>query len=411
MWVVNEKARLVSQANSELRLSYAELEQLQAETQRMAETDALTGLYNYGHFNDYLRREVATTRRFGRVLSLLMLDFVNFKKINENYGYRKGDEVLGKLSELLRSSCDDNGYIARYGNDEFVIVLKAADAGSAMTFARTLLRDFSAAASTGIPGEELRLNIGIADYPDCASDSQSLIAAADTALFLSRNKADSSIAYFCDLSDTTLAADDIQRLQYRLRGAGMATLKALARAVDASDCYVDAGGRSLSDLAVRLAGRLNMDEDEVELLVLATSIHDIGKIGIPVDVLTKTDRLSSAEVDMVKRHPEIGQDILREARQIQELVLAILYHHERWDGNGYPEGLEGNRIPQLARIVGIFDAYRAMRSDRPYRKALGMDQAIAELREGAGTQFDPGLVELFVANLAPGKDAVSRRAV
>lgn len=400
LWVVNEKARLLSSTNAELRLKYAELEQLQTETQKMAETDYLTGLHNYGHFNEFLKLEIVGAKRFGKVLSLLMLDFDNFKKINETYSYQQGDQVLQKLADFLRETVNDKGYIARYGNEEFVIVLTGIDGEGAVGFARKLEHGFKAiAGETGVAAEELKLSIGIADFPDCAGDSKSLVSAADAALFFAKNKNDDSIAYFCDLSDTELSVDDIQRLKNRLRGAGMSTLKALARAVDATDQYLDGDHQPLGKLAGGMARKLGMDDDEVELLVLAASIHDIGKIGVPAEVLTKTDKLSTAEVEMVKKHPEIGQEILREARQIQELVLAILYHHERWDGQGYPEGLEGKKIPRMARIVGIFDAYRAMRCDRPYRKALSQREAVAELRNGSGTQFDPELVEMFVEEL------------
>jgi len=139
-----------------------------------------------------------------------------------------------------------------------------------------------------------------------------------------------------------------------------------------------------------------MEEEQADALALATRLHDIGKIGVPGSILSKKDKLSPEELAAVRQHPEIGQRILEEARQLQDVMTAILYHHERWDGKGYPEKLEGKQIPLMARIVGIMDAYRAIRSDRPYRKALSVKEALAELEKGAGTQFDPRLVELFV---------------
>lgn len=401
LWVVNEKARLVASTSAELQLKYAELELLQAETRRLAETDALTGLYNYGHFHEFLNQEIVGARRFGRVFSLLMLDFDNFRQVNETYGYQQGDQVLVKLAEILQGATGANDYIARYGNEEFVVVLRDMDGNVAVEMARQISQGFTDQVEVldGVPEDALRLSIGIADFPDCGIDKQSLLSAADAALFFARTKHNDNVAYFLDLSDTQLSADDIYRLQNRLHGAGMTTLKALARAVDATDQYPDGERDSLGRLAEGMARRLGLDDEEAELLLLATSLHDIGKIGIPSDILTKSDRLSEEELAMVKKHPEIGQEILREARQIQELVMAILYHHERWDGRGYPEGLEGARIPRMARIIGIFDAYRAMRYDRPYRKALTREQAIVELRQAAGSQFDPELVELFIEQL------------
>jgi len=400
LWVINEKAKLLSSTNLELKDKYDELEALHVEARRMAETDSLTGLYNYAHFNEHLKRELVETKRYGKVLSLLMLDFDNFKQVNEKYGYRQGDMVLKSLADHLKVAAGSEYYIARYGNEEFMVVMAGVGGEEATEFARGVVKSFrEAAAGADVAGEELNLSIGVADYPDCAGDAQSLVSAADAALFFAKNKVGDGVAYFCDLSGMELEAGDIQRLQNRLHGAGIATLTALARAVDATDLYGVDGRERLGRLAQGMARDLGMDDEEAELLVLASSIHDIGKIGVPAEVLTKTDKLTEIEVEMIRRHPEIGQEILREARQIQELVLAILYHHERWDGQGYPEGLEGNRIPRLARIVGIFDAYRAMRSDRPYRKALSRERAVAELRKGAGSQFDPEMVELFVARL------------
>jgi diguanylate cyclase (GGDEF)-like protein len=399
LWVVNEKTRLLATANSELHEKYGELQKLQAETLLMAETDVQTGLHNYNHFNEYLKREVANAKRYGKVMSLMMMDFNNFKTLNEQHGYQKGDLVLSALAENLRQHARSNDYLARYGNEEFVMVLSGVDGEKAVELAEKMSKHLGRVATeVGVDKADLEVSIGIADFPDCAHDNRSLIAAADTALLFAK-KSLKGISYFCDIAEADMTADDVQRLQNRLQGAGMTTLAALARAVDAADNYVDGDRKVLTDLAEGMARQLGMDKDESEMLVLAASIHDIGKIGVPADVLNKTDKLSPHEVDMVKKHPEIGQDILREARQIQELVLAILYHHERWDGKGYPEGLEGDSIPRMARIVGIFDSYRAMRCDRPYRKAMSRQQAVTELRKGAGSQFDPELVEIFIDQL------------
>lgn len=411
LWVVNEKARLLSTMNAELREKYDELEALNVETKKMAETDLLTGLYNYGHFHEYLKRALAESKRFGRVLTLLLLDFDDFKQVNEIYGYQTGDELLKNMAEYLEKMAGSNRYIARYGNAEFVIVMKNVDGAEATGYARRLVKGAGKIVEgTDIPEDRLRLSIGIADYPDCASDAQSLVSAADAALLFAKNKAGDRFAYFCDLTGTEFETEDVGRLQNRLHGAGITTLTALARAVDAADQYGIEDRETIGSLAKGMARKLDMDADEADLLVLAASIHDIGKIGIPAEILSKTDKLSAAEVEIIRRHPEIGQDILREARQIQELVLAILYHHERWDGQGYPEGLEGKKIPLMARVVGIFDAYRAMRSNRPYRRALSQALAIEELRKGAGSQFDPELVELFIEQLEDGGQPGLREA-
>ncbi len=397
IWALSEKEEMLAQAHRELEAKYHELEEQQKETRRAAETDALTGLNNYGHFRRYLKKSVVRSRRYGKPLSLLLIDLEHFKTINNEYGFQKGDLVLQTVGDLLKSEICAGDYAARYSGEEFVILMHGSDGEAALEFADKLLERFKRVAEdTDLSEEYLVVNIGVADIPDCAADAGSLLTAADTALLFARRKKDSSIAYFRDLSETELKKGDLDRLGSRLDGAGLETLSALAEAVNASDQYQGEDPEDLSSLAMTLAHDLGMNKEQARALSLATKLHDIGKIGVPGSVLRKTGKLSDDELSMVQQHPEIGQRILEEAEQIKDLISAILYHHERWDGMGYPERLQGEQIPLMARVVGIFDAYRAMRCDRPYRRALARKQAAAELRKGAGTQFDPELVEKFL---------------
>ena len=185
----------------------------------------------------------------------------------------------------------------------------------------------------------------------------------------------------------------------------------LAKAVDAKDHYQDDKTNELSKVAAAVAAKLEFEEDQVEALVLATKLRDIGKIGVPRQVLQKQGKLLPEELELLKQHPQMGEQILQEANKVKDLISAVLYHHERWDDKGYPEGLRGEEIPLMARIVGILDAYRAMRSDRPYRKALSIQDAIAELKEVAGSQFDPGLVKIIVEQLQGDAEQRLREAV
>ncbi|GBE58192.1 cyclic di-GMP phosphodiesterase response regulator RpfG [bacterium BMS3Abin01] len=397
IWALSEKEEMLVQAHRELETKYHELEEQQKETRRAAETDALTGLGNYEHFRRYLKKFAVRSRRYGTPLSLLLIDLEHFKTINNEYGFQKGDLVLQAVGALLKAEIGAGDYTARYGGEEFVILLHGLEGEAALEFAENLLEKFKRVAEDAdLSREYLVVNIGVADIPDCAADAGSLLTAADTALLFARRKKDSSVAYFRDLSEMELEKGDLDRLGSRLDGAGLETLSALAEAVNASDQYQGEDSEDLSSLAVTLAHDLGMNREQARALSLATKLHDIGKIGVPGSVLRKTGKLSDDELSMVQRHPEIGQRILEEAEQIKDLISAILYHHERWDGMGYPERLRGEQIPLMARIVGIFDAYRAMRCDRPYRRALVRKQAAAELRKGAGTQFDPDLVERFL---------------
>ncbi|MFA6001719.1 MAG: diguanylate cyclase, partial [Thermoleophilia bacterium] len=405
MWALREKEELLGVTNEELQKQYGELEVLHQHAREMAETDMLTGLKNHAHFQDHLQCEVESARQFRRPLSLIMLDLDHFKNVNDEFGHQKGDEVLQQVGTLIRQELDEDVYAARYGGEEFVLVLRNKDAGMAMKVADGLRRRMKLVeVDVNLPEGFVGGSFGVADMPSCASDADSLISAADSALLFAKRKGRNRVAYFRDLADTELREGDLDKLHSRLEGASLQTIRALAEAVDTNDQYSAINTSKLTEVAAAMAERLDMDQEQADALTLATRLHDIGKVGVPGSVLRKKEKLSPEELSMVQSHPQIGQRILKEAEQIKDLISAILYHHERWDGNGYPEKLKGEEIPLMARIVGIMDAYRAMRSDRPYRKALSVQQSLAELSRGAGTQFDPDLVSMFVELLDEGEE-------
>lgn len=400
MWSLREKEDELADANEEMNRQYAELKELQEKTREMAESDALTGLRNHGHFQEHLLVEVGRARRYGRSLAVMMMDLDHFKEVNDRFGHQKGDAVLACVGEMLGREVRDADYVARYGGEEFVIIMPETTAAEAVNFAeRIRTRMDRVALSADLPAEFIGASFGIADLPVCATDGASLVAAADSALLFSKRKGRNRVSYFKDLSDTDLEEGDLDRLNSRLEGVCFQTIRALAEAVDARDNYTAADATLINDVASRLADSIGMDRERTNALTLAARLHDIGKISVPDAVLGKKGKLTPEEVSVVRRHPEAGKRIVEEAEHLQELVAAILYHHERWDGKGYPEGLKGEEIPVMARAIGIIDAYRAMATDRPYRQAMNSQQIIEELRKGAGSQFDPQLVELFITVL------------
>ncbi len=412
MLAVREKEELLAAANEELKDQYSELELLHKQAREMADTDLLTGLRNHAHFQHHLRWEVDRAARQHKPLSLIMLDLDHFKSVNDRCGHQKGDEVLKRVGKLLRTMIHDGGYTARYGGEEFIVLLPETPGDRAMEAADRLRYGMKQVAlDVGLPERMVSSSFGVADLPPCASDADSLLSAADSALLFAKRRGRDRVAYFRDLSGTELVDGDIERLHSRLEGASLQTIRALAEAVDTNDEYDAADASVINRLAKEMAEHLGLDGEHADALVLASKLHDIGKIGVPGSILRKSGSLSPEELAQVQQHPEIGQRILEEARQLQDLITAILYHHERWDGTGYPERLHGNQIPLMARIVGIMDSYRAMTSDRPYRKAMNQDVALAELEKGAGSQFDPKLVELFVRLVREGGSRQLRHAV
>ena len=400
MLAFREKEEMLAVANKELKEQYGELEQLHRQAREMADSDLLTGLRNHAHFQQQLKWEIAKAEQNHKKLSLIMLDLDNFKLVNGNFGHQKGDEVLRCLGHILTEEASSAGYAARYGGEEFVLLLPETGAGAAMKLADRIRRQMKRLSrEVDLPERFVAASLGVADYPACAADGDSLLSAADSALLFAKRQGRDRVAYFRNLSQAELKAGDVERLRSRLEGASLQTIKALAEAVDCNDDYTHIGMNELERVTEGIAARLGMEEVQADSLVLAMRLHDVGKIGIPRSVLQKKEKLSDDELALVQLHPEFGQRILEEAQQLHELISAILYHHERWDGAGYPEKLQGEQIPLTARIVCIVDAYRAMRSNRPYRKALSYKEAIRELRQGAGGQFDPRLVDIFVEQI------------
>jgi len=235
-----------------------------------------------------------------------------------------------------------------------------------------------------------------------------LVTTADTALYYAKNTGGNrtyiSAKIFSDV-------DEGVEVRNNHRGSGLSAVYALAAAVDAKDHYTYGHSRKVNTYAVVLAEAVGLPSDEVSRISTAALLHDIGKIGVPDHILNKEGALDADEWDAIKSHPRLGANIVGNVPDLAPCVGHILYHHERWDGSGYPEGLRGKSIPLGARILSIADAFAAMASARPYRDALPDEVALQRLKEGAGTQFDAELVELFVEEVEsglPGKHKVSR---
>jgi putative nucleotidyltransferase with HDIG domain len=187
-----------------------------------------------------------------------------------------------------------------------------------------------------------------------------------------------------------------------VRGLMMGLLHAMISAVDAKDTYTCGHSERVALVSRRLAKEIRLGEHEVERIYMAGLLHDVGKIGVPEAVLQKTGKLTDEEFAEIKKHPEIGARILRDIKQIEDIIPGVLHHHERWDGRGYPMGLSGDSIPLMGRIICLADCFDAMNSSRTYRKALPLEHVLGEIRKCAGTQFDPRLAEAFL-QIDPGE--------
>ena len=359
---------------------------------RLALTDPLTGLGNHRHFHERLGHELVEAEQKGLPLSVCLLDIDNFKEVNDRLGHPKGDLVLAQVASRLRQ----DGEAFRIGGDEFALLLLGRDEQDAVAIADGVIRRVSLLQAAS--GLTVRLSAGVVTYPQLGLDRSEIVSVADQALYLAKEHGKSRVrAYHPDLGELPqfTGLGEAPDREARLNAAA-----SLAHAVDERDAYAGRHSYVVAQLAARVAALLGLDAEEVELVRLAGSLHDLGKLAIPEEILRKPEALNESETLVLRRHPQIGYRMLR-SLGVEPVSTWVLHHHERWDGRGYPHGLGGEEIPLGSRILFVADAYDAMTSDRIYRDHVAHEDAIAELERCAGTQFDPQVVAVFVNGVKP----------
>ena len=392
----DREARIVVVNNvTERKRMEAEAEQLLAQTKHLlteaverADRDPLTGLINHRAFHKRFEQQAALALKTGLPLSLAMMDLDNFKFFNDGYGHSIGDDVLQKVASALREACRPGDTLARFGGDEFALLMPGTDAEQAVRLADRLV-----AALQGVgyrpPGYDttipLSLSIGIAIFPDDGPGRLEALAAADARLIRVKTGGTGRE----ELTDRL-------RSQLACSLTDFSMLNALVTAVDTKDRYTRRHSEDVMSYSIQIACELGMDERAQQEIMLAALLHDVGKVGVPDRVLRKPGRLTGEEYESIKHHPMMGAIIVGAVPGFEETLDAIRHHHERWDGKGYPFGLRGEDIPLTARLMAVADAFSAMTTDRPYRKGMQADAAIKLLEAGAGTQWDSQCVQAFL---------------
>jgi diguanylate cyclase (GGDEF)-like protein/putative nucleotidyltransferase with HDIG domain len=376
------------------------------EAKTEAVKDELTGLFNYRFFQDFLDKEIARSKKTGQVFSLILMDIDFFKTYNDIHGHLAGDAALAKMGETIRRSIRASDVAARYGGDEFAVILPDADAPTALSAAERIRRNFQKSfRGAGYESMLLTVSMGVASYPQDARTKQQLLSFADRALYLAKNQGRNRIClYSAEIADTSSAAATIEKaaeteadfLKKQIEDTYLATVYTLAAVINARDNYTYKHSEMVTLYAIELAKALKLSEEKKEMVRLAAMLHDIGKIGTPEYILNKPGPLTPDEREIVQRHVSIAEAIINQMPFLRRVAPIILHHHEAFDGSGYPHRLRGEEIPFESRILAIADAFHAMTSDRPYRQAMKTEEAIEQLRTLAGKQFDPHLVPVFV---------------
>ena len=389
-----------------------ELTESNRKMRQLALKDSHTGLYNHQYLSEVIEAELYRAKRYASPLSIIMIDIDYFKSINDVYGHQFGDLVLKQFARQLQRLVRKYDVIARFGGEEFVIMTPGTDLTRAMLLSQRIL---DAINLYNFGNKEhsvkLKLSISVVSYPeDRAIKGVDLINLADNILNKVKERGGNRVYSSYDIykekkqakplakesKSTRLLKNRIDQLTKKGNQSLMEAIFAFAKALELKDHYTGEHVENTVRYATDLARAMNLNKEDVEVIREAAILHDLGKIAISDKILHKRAKLSAKEFEEIKKHPQIGADIIRPIQFLHPIVPLIFYHHERWDGRGYPNGLKGDDIPVGARIIAVSDVYQALTSDRPYRKAFSKKKAIEIIKAGAGTQFDPKIVDTFL---------------
>ena len=388
-WVVTAAAVLVATVLVRgLRMRVIEIVHRLADAAR---TDPLTGLQNRRGFEESFGAEVERAKREGRSLTVLLGDLDHFKSLNDKMGHPAGDAALVRVGQLLLAALRRPDPVARTGGEEFALILPGAAGDVAWGIAERV----RASVEEVFQGDPvpLTISLGLAQFPQNGNTADNLLDAADQALYaakrLGRNRSVIFSEEIAPLVRERAASADTQ----------LATLLGLAEALDLRDSGTTDHCRTVGRYCSLIAEQLGFAPGRIKRVETAGILHDVGKVGLPDEILRKPGELTEEEWCPLRRHPEIGGRILSADEAFADIRDWIVAHHERIDGEGYPRGLSGEEIPLEARIIAVADAYEAMTSDRVYRAAVAPQAARGELLACAGSQFDPMVVAAFIAAL------------
>ncbi|MGD8818157.1 MAG: diguanylate cyclase [Acidobacteriota bacterium] len=400
------------------------LEQLRVQSRR----DGLTGLLNFQAFTEEANKAVRRDRSASYTIAVADLD--NLKEINDRWGHMAGNRLIITAGREFANALPDAVAVCRYGGDEFVAMVEGTKLDTAERL-RSYLERLSTN-PTGLPRPP-RISMGVAEYRLDGEEVDALLDAADQAMYLAKNsgghrvqiagraEGDDGCEYDREVLEAVVSVQARRYLPDReesvsdilapLAGSEETsldaplvreTLELLMDAVEAKDPYTHAHSRAVAQLARRLAEAMMFPHDESTAVEIAGLVHDVGKIGVPDEILGKEGRLSDAERRVVERHPEIAAQLLRQIPPLRPVVPLVFHHQERWDGSGYPTGLKGEEIPRGAQIVALCDAYDALTSARAFRSALTLQEARSVIERDAGSLWNPEMVRVFLDKvLAP----------
>jgi diguanylate cyclase (GGDEF)-like protein len=391
--------------------------------QQQSITDGLTGIKTRRFFWEALSSEWKRASRSGRPFSVVLMDLDKFKGVNDSLGHLEGDLVLARVGRLLEQKCRQSNVVARYGGDEFIILMPETGIEQSQVLAERLR--LWLATDPMLEEHHITGSFGVASFPVHGFSMEELIRVADAGMYMAKHAGGNQVSTSDVLGESSAVRrqmvsgyiegflqrehngpEHLEELVTTLRkfcggeeDAGQGSMKeaieALSRAAELREHNASGHGDQCGYYAGIIARGLNLPAPEVEDLIFAGRVHDVGKLFVPDRILNNAGALTDGEFAEIKKHAQIGAEVLRAIPEIERVAQAVESHHEAFDGSGYPFGLKGENIPQYGRILSVADAYVNMTSDRSFTPAKTDEQALAELSKLSGTRFDGMIVRLF----------------
>lgn len=370
-------------------------------------TDALTGLGSRKLLEDKLQSEHERAIRYKHPFSVAIIDLDNFKTINDIFGHSSGDEALKKLAECMKQQKRGPDVLARYGGDEFVFLMPETRAENSHKLLERLRKEVHQIDF----GNNMKMTIscGIAEsIPNSKESSSEIMRRADIALYEAKSAGRNCIKLWNETMSNAIKTNDIEidkvkKLQRRIIGLSeqaekmfIQSIWGLVQALEAKNPYAKRHSENVTRYAVGIAEVMNLSSKQIEVIRRAAMLHDIGKIGIPDAILSKADKLSPRERNIIEQHPLIAVRILDKMSFLEQEIAIVRAHHEKWNGQGYPDSLSKKSIPVGARVLSVADAFDALTSKRSYHDSISLDDALKNLVDSSGYDFDPKVVEGLV---------------
>jgi diguanylate cyclase (GGDEF)-like protein len=362
--------------------------------------DPLTRLYNRRYMDEIIQHEILRAARQQTGIGVVMIDIDHFKQINDTYGHEAGDEFLTRLADFFRLQIRRSDFIFRYGGEEFVLVLPESSVEDTYKYAESLRKEIKNM-KINFRDQQLpsiTLSFGISAYPDLGLDTIELIRIADKALYKAKEAGRDRVVIGAqdtavDITERKHAKEELQGSLNSLSKEFNTIVQVLISSIEMKDPYTASHQRWSANIACAIATEMGLPQDKIDGLRMAGSMHDIGKLSIPAEILSKPTKLTEIEFSLIKEHSRSGYEMLKDVESPWPLAQIVYQHHERMNGSGYPRNLKGDEILMESRILAVADIVEAMASYRPYRAALGIEAALEEIEKNKGVFYDDAVAD------------------